>query len=179
MMHMAFYNLYASTPTRYLLWNLFTWSILLAIVIFQLWDWVSQKWIVILLGRKTLLFATGVVLVGGTAAYLRSRSSNEKSPSFNHYNGLDNKDERSTNLATDGGRIKKGTQKSGGLKSLHALAAILLSKMGKKGAGDLLSLLGIVVSASYIYQVMWWVWLSYCQSYFFFFFLFFFIGKLS
>ncbi|KAA0045345.1 hypothetical protein IC582_016380 [Cucumis melo] len=95
--------------------------------------------------RKTLLFATGVVLVGGTAAYLRSRSSNEKSPSFNHYNGLDNKDERSTNLATDGGRIKKGTQKSGGLKSLHALAAILLSKMGKKGAGDLLSLLGIVV----------------------------------
>lgn len=86
---------------------------------------------------------------------MQSRCSNKKSSSFDHYNGLDSNDEKSTNLAaTEGGKIKKNTQKSGGLKSLHALAAILLSKMGKKGAKDLLSLLGIVVRASYIYQVM-------------------------
>lgn len=106
----------------------------------------------LLLDRKTLLFATGVVLVGGTAAYLQSRCSNKKSSSFEHHNGLDSNEERSINLATEGSKIKKSTQKSGGLKSLHALAAILLSKMGKNGAKDLLSLLGIVVSASYIYS---------------------------
>ncbi|XP_022942560.1 ABC transporter D family member 1-like [Cucurbita moschata] len=95
--------------------------------------------------RKTLLFATGVVLVGGTAVYLQSRCRKKKSSSFDHYNGLDSNEERSINLAAEGSKIKKSTQKSDGLRSLHALAAILLSKMDKKGAGDLLSLLGIVV----------------------------------
>lgn len=110
----------------------------------------------ILRDRKALLFATGVVLVGGTAAYLQSRRSSKKSSSFDHVNGLGRSDERSTNLATEGGKSRKSAQKSGGLKSLHALAAILLSKMGKNGARDLLYLLGIVVSASYIilYDVM-------------------------
>lgn len=95
--------------------------------------------------RKTLLFATGVALVGGTAAYLQSRCKNKKASSFDHCNGHDGNEERSINMTTKGSKVKKSTHKTGGLKSLHALAAILLSKMGKNGAMNLLSLLGIVV----------------------------------
>lgn len=102
------------------------------------------------LDRKTLLFATGVALVGGTAAYLQSRCKNKKASSFDHYNGHDGNEERSINMATKGSKVKKSTHKTGGLKSLHALAAILLSKMGKNGAMNLLSLLGIVVSSNYL-----------------------------
>lgn len=94
--------------------------------------------------RKTLLLATGVLFAGGTAAYVHSRLNSKRHDSFSHYNGLHNDKENSKALANDT-NLKKISEKKGGLKSLKVLAAILLSQMGRMGARDLLSLVGIVV----------------------------------
>ncbi|XP_024021422.1 ABC transporter D family member 1 isoform X1 [Morus notabilis] len=94
--------------------------------------------------RKTLLLATGIVFAGGTAAYVQSRFSSKRRDSFSHYNGLDNNKGNSEVLANDK-NLKKNSEKKGGLKSLKVLAAILLSKMGRMGARDLLGLVAIVV----------------------------------
>lgn len=95
--------------------------------------------------RKALILATGVLVAGGSAAYVKSRFNYKKHDSFGQYNGLNNNEGDTEQLINDGKR-KKTPDKRGGLKSLKVLAAILLSHMGKMGARDLLSLLGIVVS---------------------------------
>lgn len=95
--------------------------------------------------RKALILATSVVVAGGTAAYVQLRSKCQKPGSFGNYNGVNNSD-RNSELVMNDGKQKKTQEKRGGLKSLKVLAAILLSQMGKMGARDLLSLLGIVVS---------------------------------
>lgn len=92
--------------------------------------------------RKSLLVATGIIVAGGTAAYMHSQGRVRR-PS--QHNGVGDDNER---VEVDGGNktsvIKKSRQKKG-LKSLQVLAAILLSHMGKLGARDLLALLATVV----------------------------------
>ena len=101
--------------------------------------------------RKTLLLATGIVVAGGTAAYVQSRLSSKKHDSFAHYTGLDNYKGNAQVAATDN-NLNKNSNKKGGLKSLKVLAAILLSRMGQMGARDLLSLVAIVVIYLFLSQ---------------------------
>ncbi|KAL5988338.1 hypothetical protein ACLOJK_036102 [Asimina triloba] len=85
---------------------------------------------------RALALATGVLVAGGTAAYVQSRlrKRHVQPDSLNH--GItpigDNKERRI--------RPRKGR-----LRSLQILAAILLSHMGRMGAQNLLALVGIVV----------------------------------
>ncbi|GKV25366.1 hypothetical protein SLEP1_g34815 [Rubroshorea leprosula] len=95
--------------------------------------------------RKTLLLATGVLVVGGTAAYVQSRFNGKKSDSLGHYNGIRDNEENSNKGVTNNDNVKKSRQKKGGLKSLQILAGILLSKMGQVGARNLLALVAIAV----------------------------------
>jgi hypothetical protein len=82
---------------------------------------------------------------GGTAAYVQSRISSKKSDSFLHSNGPKDDKKISNKLVTND---QKNTQKKRGLKSLQVLAAVLLSRMGKMGAKDLLAMIAIAVSFS-------------------------------
>ncbi|KAM1175712.1 hypothetical protein ACFX19_028673 [Malus domestica] len=95
--------------------------------------------------RKTLLLATGIVVAGGTAAYVQSRLNHKKHGFHGHYNGLDDSEETTERAMLSDHKLKKPPRKKGGLKSLQVLAAILLSEMGQMGVRDLLSLLSIVV----------------------------------
>ncbi|XP_023766585.1 ABC transporter D family member 1 isoform X1 [Lactuca sativa] len=90
--------------------------------------------------RKTLLLATGIIVAGGTAAYMHSQSRVRR-PSETNGLGDDHENERGSRNKSV---IKKSRQKKG-LKSLQVLAAILLSHMGKMGAKDLLALLATVM----------------------------------
>ncbi|XP_058185116.1 ABC transporter D family member 1 [Rhododendron vialii] len=96
--------------------------------------------------RKILLLATGVIVGGGTAAYLQSRYGSKKPDSYGHCNGLSDNNEQ---LEVAGGNeniVKKSRQKKkSALKSLQVLAAILLSRMGRIGARDILALVAIAV----------------------------------
>ncbi|KAK9272001.1 hypothetical protein L1049_002370 [Liquidambar formosana] len=98
--------------------------------------------------RKTLLVASGILVAGGTAAYMQSRLSCKNYDSFGHYNGISDNEEKpdqgEKEVASDK-IVKKKRQKKGGLRSLQVLAAILLSHMGQMGARDLLALVAIVV----------------------------------
>ena len=101
--------------------------------------------------RKTLLLATGIIVAGGTAAaYMQSRNSCKRpTESFGHCNGLlsDDNEQSDKVVGTNNNIVKKSRQKKkGGLRSLQVLAAILLSHMGRMGAGDLLALVATVVS---------------------------------
>ncbi|RXI04976.1 hypothetical protein DVH24_006233 [Malus domestica] len=99
--------------------------------------------------RKTLLLATGIVVAGGTAAYVQSRLNHKKHGFHGHYNGLDDIEETTERAMLSDHKLKKPPRKKGGLKSLQVLAAILLSEMGQMGVRDLLSLLSIVNIAYY------------------------------
>ncbi|CAI9295462.1 unnamed protein product [Lactuca saligna] len=90
--------------------------------------------------RKTLLLATGIIVAGGTAAYMHSQSRVRRP---NETNGLGD-DHENERVSRNKSVIKKSRQKKG-LKSLQVLAAILLSHMGKMGAKDLLALLATVM----------------------------------
>ncbi|XP_034202477.1 ABC transporter D family member 1 isoform X1 [Prunus dulcis] len=95
--------------------------------------------------RKTLLLATGIVVAGGTVAYVQSRLSHKKHDAIGHYNGLNDNEETTEKVVTNDHKLKKPPRKKGGLKSLQVLAAILLSEMGQMGVRDLLALVSIVV----------------------------------
>ncbi|KAJ6806420.1 ABC transporter D family member 1 [Iris pallida] len=90
--------------------------------------------------RKTLAAATGILVAGGAVAYVRSRQLNKSirpdpsgpAPVSNSQNGISN-------------NPVKRTRKKGGLRSLHVLAAILLSQMGRSGMRNLLALVVTVV----------------------------------
>lgn len=100
--------------------------------------------------RKALLLATSIVAVGGTAAaaYVQSRNSCKRHNSFGHSNGVkENKDEPDQLIVNDK-NVKKSRQKRGNLRSVQVLAAILLSRMGRMGAMDILSLVAIAVKFS-------------------------------
>ncbi|MED6148440.1 hypothetical protein PIB30_053277 [Stylosanthes scabra] len=98
--------------------------------------------------RKALLFATGILVAGGTAAYMQSRSRVNRHDS-GRCNGHNGDTQVTTEEVVKGSTASKSKQKKGGLKSLQVLAAILLSEMGKLGARDLLALVGIVVRQFY------------------------------
>ncbi|XP_041002944.1 ABC transporter D family member 1 isoform X2 [Juglans microcarpa x Juglans regia] len=93
--------------------------------------------------RRTLLLATGILVAGGTAAYVQSRFSCRKPDSFSHHNGVDDTNKNSEVVQDN--NVKKTTRKKGALKSLQVLAGVLLSEMGKMGTRDLLALAAIVV----------------------------------
>ncbi|KAI4317255.1 hypothetical protein L6164_025142 [Bauhinia variegata] len=99
--------------------------------------------------RKTLLFATSILVAGGTAAYVQSRFRANK-PDFSvHCNGYNNDKEIAKKGVVKGSSTTPDTkQKKGGLKSIQVLTAILLSEMGRLGARDLLTLVAIVVLRS-------------------------------
>lgn len=94
--------------------------------------------------RKALLLAAGIVVSGGTAAaYVYSRNSFRRQNTVGHSNGAKEYKEQSDELM--GKDVKKGRQKRGNLRSLQVLAAILLSRMGKAGAINILSLVATAV----------------------------------
>ncbi|XP_061344262.1 ABC transporter D family member 1-like isoform X2 [Gastrolobium bilobum] len=95
--------------------------------------------------RKTLLLATGILVAGGTAAYVQSRFRVNKHDFFGHPNEHNNDKELTKEEVVKGTSAPQNKQKKGGLKSLQVLAAILLSEMGQFGARDLLALVSIVV----------------------------------
>lgn len=94
--------------------------------------------------RKALLLATGIIVAGGTAAYMQSQSRVRRPKGTGQYNGLGDDSEQVDLDVGNNTATKKSRQKKG-LKSLQVLAAILLSHMGRLGARDLLALVATVV----------------------------------
>ncbi|KAI9113779.1 hypothetical protein K1719_015030 [Acacia pycnantha] len=94
--------------------------------------------------RRTLLLATGILVAGGTAAYVQSRSRSNKHNLVDHCNGRNDDKEITMEEIVESSTEPKSKQKKGGLKSLQVLAAILLKEMGQPGARNLLALVGIV-----------------------------------
>lgn len=96
--------------------------------------------------RKSLLLASGILVAGGTAAYMQSRLRNNRSGAFGQCNGPGGLAEGSENDISKNS-VSKGKKKNkNALRSLQVLAAILLSQMGRRGARDLLALVSVVVS---------------------------------
>ncbi|XP_028233131.1 ABC transporter D family member 1-like isoform X2 [Glycine soja] len=95
--------------------------------------------------RKTLLLATGILVAGGTAAYVQSRFRGNRDDLLGDSYERNNDKELTKEEVMKGTSAPKNKQKKGGLKSLQVLAAILLSEMGQLGAKNLLSLVSIVV----------------------------------
>lgn len=96
--------------------------------------------------RKTLLLATGILVAGGTAAYVQSRSRVNRHDLLGNSYEHNNDNELTKEEVTKGTSAPQKKPKKGGLKSLQVLAAILLSEMGQLGAKNLLALVSIVVS---------------------------------
>ncbi|KMT09515.1 hypothetical protein BVRB_6g129810 [Beta vulgaris subsp. vulgaris] len=95
--------------------------------------------------RKSLLLASGILVAGGTAAYMQSRLRNNRSGAFGQCNGPGGLAEGSENDISKNS-VSKGKKKNkNALRSLQVLAAILLSQMGRRGARDLLALVSVVV----------------------------------
>ncbi|XP_068658650.1 ABC transporter D family member 1-like [Aristolochia californica] len=98
--------------------------------------------------RKVLAIATGVVVAGGAAAYIQSRFQNRlvESHSFNldsvTVNGNEKLEDKEKSKNKETPRVGK---RKGRLRSLHVLAAILLSRMGQRGTRNILALVAIVV----------------------------------
>lgn len=103
--------------------------------------------------RRTLAIVTGVLVAGGTVAYvqlhLRSRSMRSDSSVSHPASGVskDNLIQNGVNVNS----IKKATLKRGGLRSLHVLSAILLSQMGPMGMRNLLALVVTAVSLFFLF----------------------------
>lgn len=95
--------------------------------------------------RKALLIASGILIAGGTAAYMQSRSRVNKHGLFDHENEHNDDKEVTNEEVMKVSASLKNKQKKGGLKSLKVLTAILLSEMGRLGVKDLLALVAIVV----------------------------------
>ncbi|ERN14929.1 hypothetical protein AMTRI_Chr02g213560 [Amborella trichopoda] len=94
-------------------------------------------------GRRTLAVASAVLVAGGTAAYMQSRRRDRNV----QHNALGPDTDRETlaQVGSNDSNISRSTRKRGGLKSLHVLARILLSNMGRKGVHNLLALVSVVV----------------------------------
>lgn len=96
--------------------------------------------------RKLLLLATGVIVSGGTAVYLQSRYGGKRPDSYGRCNGLSDNNEQLERVVGNETIVKKSRQKKKSpLKSLQILAAILLSRIGRVGARDILALVAIAV----------------------------------
>lgn len=95
--------------------------------------------------RKAILLASGILIAGGTAAYMQSRCRVNKPGLFGHCNEKNNDKKVTEEEVMNGSTAPKNKQKKGGLKSLKVLTAILLSEMGQLGVKDLLALVATVV----------------------------------
>jgi len=93
-----------------------------------------------------LLLATGILVAGGTTAYVQSRFRVNRDDLLGDSYECNNDKELTKEEVMKGTSAPKNKQKKGGLKSLQVLAAILLSEMGQLGAKNLLALVSIVVS---------------------------------
>ncbi|GAA0146240.1 ATP-binding cassette [Lithospermum erythrorhizon] len=95
--------------------------------------------------RKALLVASGVIVAGGTAAaFMQSRNSYRKTDLSSCNGNNDDKEEKGKLIGKDS-NVKKSRQKKGGMRSLQILAAILSSRMGQMGVGNILALVAIAV----------------------------------
>ncbi|KAJ4967016.1 hypothetical protein NE237_018865 [Protea cynaroides] len=97
--------------------------------------------------RRTLALAASILVAGGTAAYMQSwlRSRSGKPGFSDHYSEPAIDKEKSSKVNANDNVVKKTRLNKGGLRSLKVLTAILLSRMGQRGAGDLLTLVAIVI----------------------------------
>lgn len=95
--------------------------------------------------RKALLLASGILVAGGTAAYMQSRFRVNKRDLFGRCNEHGNNKEVTKEEVMNDSTAPKNKQKKGGLKSLQVLTAILLSEMGQLGVKNLLALVATVV----------------------------------
>ena len=96
--------------------------------------------------RKSLLLATAILAAGGAAAYMQPRLRHVQIGSVGCYNGAGNLTETSEDGLSNPTFHKEKKLKKSGVRSLQVLAAILLSQMGRRGACDVLTLVGILVS---------------------------------
>ncbi|GAB2267048.1 ATP-binding cassette sub- D member 1 [Dionaea muscipula] len=95
--------------------------------------------------RRSLLIASGVLVAGGTLAYLQSRFSSKRVGSFGHCNGSGTLNEDPENDSANRNVSKGKRRKKNALRSLQVLTAILLAQIGRKGACNLFGLVLIVV----------------------------------
>ncbi|GAB2210132.1 hypothetical protein Droror1_Dr00015390 [Drosera rotundifolia] len=95
--------------------------------------------------RRSLLIASGILVAGGTAAYLQSRFAHKQASSLGHCNGTGSSKEDFDDDRVNRNASKGKKQKKNALRSLQVLTAILLSQIGRKGVRDLLGLVFIVV----------------------------------
>ncbi|GAA0186750.1 ATP-binding cassette [Lithospermum erythrorhizon] len=95
--------------------------------------------------RKALLVASGIIVAGGTAAaFMQSRNSYRKTD-LSSCKGSKGKEGKEKLIGKDNNNVDKSRQKKGGMRSLQILAALLSSRMGRVGTGDLLALVAIAV----------------------------------
>lgn len=96
--------------------------------------------------RRTLAAVTGILITGGAVAYLRGRHQKKlirPDPCTTVASG--NTKESLSQNGIDDKSVRKSRGKRSGLRSLNALAAILLSQMGRRGMRNLLALVATVV----------------------------------
>jgi hypothetical protein len=97
--------------------------------------------------RKALAVAAAALIAGGGLAYAQSsfRSRHLRQECYNHSNGTGTEKETPIQNRANNPVASKIRKKKNGLKSLKALAGILLAQMGRKGTHNLLFLAAIVV----------------------------------
>ena len=91
-----------------------------------------------ILNRKTLSVVTGILLAGGTAAYVQSRRQRKS----NSHKLIP---ENSQGESNGNGPDTQNRQKKSNLKSLQVLNAILLSRMGTQGLQNIMLLIATTV----------------------------------
>ncbi|KAG1328078.1 hypothetical protein COCNU_01G020120 [Cocos nucifera] len=103
--------------------------------------------------RRTFAVVTSVLVAGGTVAYvqlrLRSRSMRSDSSVSHSASGVSKENFIQNGVNVNSIKRASATLKSGGLRSLHVLSAILLSQVGPVGMRNLLAL---VVTASSLFS---------------------------
>ncbi|KAJ0960282.1 hypothetical protein J5N97_001897 [Dioscorea zingiberensis] len=103
--------------------------------------------------RRTMLAVAGVLVVSGSVAYMQSGLSNRLTMINSSIQTLPGNLEEmlmqnETNDNSNDNRRRISSQKNGGLRSMHVLAAILISRMGPRGMQNLLALVTTVNTAA-------------------------------
>ena len=92
------------------------------------------------------MVAASVLVAGGGLAYLHS-SFNRKKPRFSSSSSKGSENGSLSEKVVTDGKLSGGRKiKRSGMKSLNALASLLIAQMGTKGMRTLLSLAAIAVS---------------------------------
>ncbi|KAJ0960447.1 hypothetical protein J5N97_001729 [Dioscorea zingiberensis] len=99
--------------------------------------------------RRTMLAVAGILVVSGSVAYMQSGLSNRLTMINSSIQTLPGNLEETlmqneTNDNSNDNRRRIRSQKNGGLRSIHVLAAILISRMGPRGMQNLLALVTTV-----------------------------------